>query len=71
MKKQQTIKEAQVHIEVLLQSIAAGQLVEVTLANTDNEAQEQGWPSAAVMKISLEQLNEALPDSLRKYLKVI
>lgn len=71
MKKTDIIKAVQDHIDQILKQIAAGQLVEVVLAGSDEEAQGNGWPSRAVMVIGLEQLKEALPDDMKDRLKVV
>lgn len=71
MKQSKLIKDAQTHIEEILQKISEGKIVEVTLAKTDEDARTQGWPSADIMNLCIQQLNEALPDSLQKYLKII
>lgn len=71
MKKTDIVKGVQGHIDQILKQIAAGQLVEVVLAGSDEEAQGNGWPSMAVMVLGLEQLKEALPDSMKDRLKVV
>lgn len=71
MRKSEVNKAVQAHIEPILQRIAEGQLVEIVLPVTDEEAQAQGWPSVKAMVLGIQELQEALPDSLRKYLRVI
>ena len=71
MKKGEIVKAVQEHIEPILEQVITGQLVEVVLASTDEEARAKGWPSAAVMALGMEQLREALPEGLRQYLKVV
>ena len=71
MRKSEINKAVQAHIEPMLKKIVAGQLVEVVLPVTDEEAQAQGWPSIKAMMIGMQELQAALPDGLRKYLRVI
>lgn len=71
MKKGDVVQTVRLHTEDILKQIAAGQIVEVKLAATDEEAQAIGWPSASIMQIGITQLREALPATLREYLKII
>lgn len=71
MKKSDVFKIVQAHTENILKQITAGQIVEVRLVATDEEAQAIGWVSASVMQIGITQLKEALPPPLREYLKII
>jgi hypothetical protein len=46
-------------------------MVEVVLADSDTDAQAEGWPDRALQQVAVEQLMLALPEGYKSRVRVV